>query len=200
MIATTIDLIRHGEPVGGSRYRGQTDDPLSSLGWKQMEDAVGYYREWDLIATSPLLRCREFAESTGKRLKLPVEIEPKFREIGFGSWEGRTAEEISHTFPGALEKFYRDPLQYPPENAEPLRAFEMRINAAWDRMLGIHSGKRILLVCHGGTIRLILTLVLQIPLQNLFKVTVPNAAITRIQHFPSENENFTQLVFHHGQL
>ena len=33
---TTIDLIRHGEPVGGSKYRGQTDDPLSEKGWAQI--------------------------------------------------------------------------------------------------------------------------------------------------------------------
>jgi len=30
---TTIDLLRHGEPVGGKRYRGQIDDPLSEKGW-----------------------------------------------------------------------------------------------------------------------------------------------------------------------
>ena len=40
---TTIDLIRHGEPVGGRKYRGQTDDPLSEKGWAQMWAAVGDY-------------------------------------------------------------------------------------------------------------------------------------------------------------
>ena len=37
-IVTRIDLIRHGEPVGGRRYRGQIDDPLSEKGWKQMRE------------------------------------------------------------------------------------------------------------------------------------------------------------------
>ena len=59
---TTIDLIRHGEPVGGSKYRGQTDDPLSEKGWEQMRAAVGDHRPWEAILTSPLARCRAFAE------------------------------------------------------------------------------------------------------------------------------------------
>ena len=42
---TTIDLIRHGEPVGGRKYRGQTDDPLSEKGWEQMWKAVGDYAQ-----------------------------------------------------------------------------------------------------------------------------------------------------------
>ncbi|MHB1590203.1 MAG: histidine phosphatase family protein [Sulfuricella sp.] len=44
MKSTTIDLIRHGEPVGGRRYRGRTDDPLSEKGWNQMWTAVGDFR------------------------------------------------------------------------------------------------------------------------------------------------------------
>ena len=37
---TTIDLLRHGEPVGGRMLRGATDHPLSETGWQQMTDAV----------------------------------------------------------------------------------------------------------------------------------------------------------------
>ena len=45
-LITTLDLMRHGEPVGGRRYRGRTDDPLSEKGWNQMWTAVGDYRGW----------------------------------------------------------------------------------------------------------------------------------------------------------
>jgi alpha-ribazole phosphatase len=31
-VSTTLDLMRHGEPVGGRRYSGQIDDPLSEKG------------------------------------------------------------------------------------------------------------------------------------------------------------------------
>ncbi len=41
MKITTIDLMRHGEPIGGKKYRGQSNDPLSGKGWEQMWAAVG---------------------------------------------------------------------------------------------------------------------------------------------------------------
>ena len=44
---TLIDMIRHGEPVGGRRYRGQIDDPLSEKGWRQMWAAVAaWVKNW----------------------------------------------------------------------------------------------------------------------------------------------------------
>ncbi|MEW6253578.1 MAG: histidine phosphatase family protein, partial [Planctomycetota bacterium] len=62
-MSTLIDLMRHGEPVGGRRYRGQVDDPLSEKGWAQMRAAVGEAAPWHHVVSSPLLRCREFAET-----------------------------------------------------------------------------------------------------------------------------------------
>ena len=58
---TVIDLIRHGEPEGGKRYRGQIDHPLSATGWQQMWDAVGaqacgYTAFWINRAEAPLER------------------------------------------------------------------------------------------------------------------------------------------------
>ena len=89
---TTIDLIRHGEPVGGSKYRGQTDDPLSEKGWAQMRAALVGHQPWEVVVTSPLVRCRAFAEELAARLALPLEVDARLMEIGFGEWEGRTAE------------------------------------------------------------------------------------------------------------
>lgn len=38
---TRLDLIRHGEPVGGRRFRGDAvDDPLSDTGWQQLESRL----------------------------------------------------------------------------------------------------------------------------------------------------------------
>lgn len=200
MAATRIDLIRHGEPVGGIRFRGQTDDPLSPKGWTQMQDAVGDYREWDAIVSSPLLRCREFGEKTAHRLNVPFKIEDDFREIAFGDWEGLSADEVGKIDPHAVNNFYRDPSRFPPAGGESLSGFNARVVRAWEQLLRINSGRRILLVAHGGTIRIVMSHVLQIPLSNLFRLTVANASITRIQHFSDDAGDFAQLIFHHGSL
>ena len=83
--ATTIDLLRHGTPVGGRRYRGQIDDPLSEEGWAEMWAAVNGARPWRQIVCSPLSRCRQFAEALGDRLALPVAEDPRLREVGFAA-------------------------------------------------------------------------------------------------------------------
>ena len=57
MSETQIDIIRHGEPEGGRRYRGHSiDDPLSKTGWQQMWNAIPENPPWDHIISSPLLR------------------------------------------------------------------------------------------------------------------------------------------------
>ena len=75
-VTTTLDLLRHGEPVGGSRYRGQTDDPLSDKGWAQMRDAVGDVHPWDHIITSPLSRCSDFAHELAARHNIFTSLRP----------------------------------------------------------------------------------------------------------------------------
>ncbi len=115
--STTIDLIRHGEPVGGKRYRGQIDDPLSEKGWQQMWVAVGEHHPWDVIVTSTLSRCRDFAEALGERHGIPVETDARLMEIGFGEWEGRTAAELLAEDPQRLQRFWSDPLNHTPPGA-----------------------------------------------------------------------------------
>ena len=92
---TLIDFLRHGEPVGGRCYRGNgVDDPLAETGWSQMWATLGDACPWDEIISSPLQRCHVFAQVLGERHGLPVRIDERFREVGFGSWEGRTPDQI----------------------------------------------------------------------------------------------------------
>jgi len=197
---TTIDLIRHGEPVGGSKYRGQTDDPLSENGWAQMRAAVGDHRPWEAILTSPLARCRAFAEKLAARLALPLEMDARLMEVGFGEWEGRTAEELLATDSERLARFWSDPMRHAPPGGETLIAFRDRILAAWEDILAHHAGRHVLIVGHAGTIRIAVCHVLDMPLDRLFRIQVPNAGITRIQVDVNGAGVLPCLVFHAGQL
>jgi alpha-ribazole phosphatase/probable phosphoglycerate mutase len=199
-ITTLIDLIRHGEPVGGIRYRGQIDDPLSAKGFQEMRAAVGKERPWELIVSSPLSRCLAFAEELSQESKLPLEVDERLQEIGFGEWQGKTREEITRYDPGVLQRFYRDPTTYRPDGAEGLAEFRTRVVAAVNNILNRHAGKHILIVCHAGTIRMVLGHILDIPLANLFRIKVANAGLTRIEYAEQGDEFLGQLVFHCGAL
>ena len=192
-MTTRIDFIRHGEPEGGAMYRGSAiDHPLSSMGWEQMHAALGNGCHWDVIVSSPLRRCLAFAEALGRQHGLPVETEADFREVGFGSWEGHTREEILARDPEGYAAFYRDPVHCRPEGAEELHAFGRRVAEAFERILERHAGRRILVVAHAGVIRATLGQVLQAPPEAWYRVQVDNAGISRFRR----RNGVDQLLFH----
>lgn len=197
---TTIDMIRHGEPVGGHKYRGQLDDPLSEKGWRQMREVVADHCPWDLIVSSPLSRCRAFAEELAGRHGRPLQIEPRLQEIGFGAWEGKTAAEIIAEDEAMLTRFWSDPLNNTPPGAEPLAAFRDRIVAAWDALLQQHAGKHLLIVGHAGQMRMVIRHLLDMPLDRLFRIQVGNAAISRFQVDGVGAAALPRLIFHDGSL
>lgn len=197
---TIIDLIRHGEPVGGRKYRGQLDDPLSDQGWQQMRDAVGDHCPWQAVLSSPLRRCAAFAEELTERHGLPLHFDGRLMEIGFGAWEGKTAAELLADDPARLANFWRDPLNHTPPGAETLPAFRTRVIAGWDALLEHHAGQHVLVVGHAGMMRMIIREVLEMPLERMFRLQVGNAAISRIRIDGSGDEALPQLVFHNGRL
>jgi alpha-ribazole phosphatase len=197
---TTLDFMRHGEPVGGNKYRGRTDDPLSDKGWEQMRRAVADHSPWSVIVSSPLTRCADFARELAQRHGLPLEMDPRLMELGFGAWEGKTSAELTRSDPEILARFWSDPLAHTPPGGEPLAAFRERVVAVWGKILETHSGEHVLIVAHAGVIRMAISHVLGTPLKNHFRMQVPNAGISRIRVETNGESNFPQLLFHAGSL
>lgn len=174
---TRIDLLRHGETLAGSVYLGRTDAPLTEHGNRQMADALLNAPRYHAVLSSPLVRCAVFAQEYAQRHGLPLHCDARFREMDFGAWDGRSAAEIAAADPGALENFWRDPVACTPPQAEPLLSFQARVLAAWRELPARFPGQRVLLVTHGGVMRIILCHVQQRPLSELLNLSVPHAAL-----------------------
>ena len=189
-----IDLLRHGQPEGGDRFRGVLDDPLSDLGWAQMRAGVEgtIPIPWDRIITSPLRRCAEFSAELAERHGLPLEIEPRLAELAFGAWEGKSYQELREEDAAALQTFFANPTAYTPPGGEKLLEFCARVDAAWDDLLARHQGQHMLIVCHGAVMRAIYRRILHLPLHAFFRLEVPYACLTRIRRHPEGD----RLVFH----
>ncbi len=192
---THIDLIRHGEPEGGRRYRGQIDDPLSATGWRQMWAAIGAEVPWTAVASSPLSRCRAFAERLAERHALPLSVDARLLEVGFGAWEGRTAAQLHAEDPDQIRRFYLDPVNARPAGAEPLADFRTRVVAAFEALVCQHAGGHLLVVTHAGVIRALVAHVLGAPLEAIYRIEVAYAALTRIR---LDGERPPTLVTHAG--
>lgn len=186
---TIIDFIRHGEPLGGRMYRGnQVDHPLSKTGWQQMHAAISKQYlmtdsdefKWDLIISSPMLRCYDFADALSRQLAIPLVIHEDLTEISFGEWEGKTQAEIKAVDPVLFYEYQRDPINNRPTGAEPLEVFNARVLDALSAILKKHQGKNILLVSHAGIMRTILIHVLSSPLKSRQSFRFPYAGMLRL--------------------
>ena len=209
--STLIDVLRHGEPLGGARYRGRTDDALSNAGWQQMTDAielcttdqnnVNKPAPWTHIISSPLSRCADFARLLSETHQLELLIEPRFAEIDFGDWEGLTSQQIMERNSEQLLQYWDNPIDNTPPNGEPLNSFKSRVTSAWNDLLSEHAStdkKHLLVITHGGTLRIIMSHVLTTPLTALFKLDVPYACLSRFQH--QHDSQQSHLIFHNGSL
>lgn len=148
-----IELLRHGD-TGQRSYRGQLDDALSPLGWTQLR-AASFGRSWDAIVTSPLLRCSAFAQELASARHLPLRVDPRLAEYHFGDWQGVPIEALAKDQADALGRFWSDPVAYPPPGAESFAAFRERLRAALNEVALEAASQRVLVVTHGGVIRLL---------------------------------------------
>jgi len=142
---TALLLVRHGETDWNAdgRLQGHTDRPLSDFGRRQARQLAEELAEerLDAIYASDLSRARETAEIVGVRLGLGVVIDPGLREKDWGTWEGLTGVE-------------RDRVEFVGESTE---AHQERMLGALRRIAERHSGGRVLVVTHGGSMRRVQT-------------------------------------------
>lgn len=174
----TIDLLRHGD-TGQRGFRGQIDDALSVAGWAQMRAAVVEW-QWDAVVSSPLQRCAAFAQEVALPRGLPLLLDARLAEYHFGDWQAVPLDEIAERDASALEAFWSDPVAHPPPGAESFAVFEARIRSALSDIARMPQ-QRVLVITHGGVIRLLHCLGHAMELKSMSSVDVPHASVHRLQ-------------------
>lgn len=206
-LITTLDLLRHGECEGGHIFRGAaTDVALSENGETQMRQAVQRLLAeaddipWQAVISSPLQRCVKFAEHLCQRHALSLQQHAGLRELHFGDWEGQAMAQVWQEHQQDLEQYFADPSAYTPPNGESTLDAAQRVDVATQELLHQYRGKHVLVVFHGGSMRLLLANLLHLPLASLAQWQVPYACVSRVQIFHRENSDWPVLNFHnlHG--
>jgi histidinol-phosphate/aromatic aminotransferase/cobyric acid decarboxylase-like protein/broad specificity phosphatase PhoE len=136
----TVLLIRHGAtPLNEARrFQGWIDASLSEAGRREVEAlAQGWETRFGprptRVWTSDLARAVETARLLFPRARhLP---DPRLRELNFGAFEGRTADEAAREDPGAWEGWLADPDGAPPPGGEGLAHFRERVGSWLESVL-----------------------------------------------------------------
>jgi len=175
-----IYLIRHGQisQFTPRRFVGQSDLPLTDHGRFQMSQVAQYFldKEVSRLLCSPLSRCLESAGIVGAALGLRPEVVPDLREIGLGSWEGLSVEEVREQFPGRYEARGRNMAGFRPPGGESFADVQRRAWAAFEAVTA-ELGEPVAIIAHGGVNRVLLCRILGMSLENLFKLEQDYACV-----------------------
>lgn len=141
-------LIRHGLTRYNTekRYCGSTDVHLTQKENERLRSAAFSLPYGTHIITSGMIRCNETAEALFKDASYIKD--PRFREIDFGIFEGRTYEELL-SVPDYLRWCESDGMTAPPKG-ESVSEFESRVDEGLNALLA--SDGSYALVTHGGVI------------------------------------------------
>ena len=169
-------LMRHGAPAVAGRLLGRTDDPATEAGIAACAArAVGL--DVARIEASDLIRARACAEAIGRPSGLPVVVEPRWRELDFGTWDGLAPAAID---PAALGAFYDDPDAAPPPGGECWSSLHDRVGAALAAVPPVST----LVVTHGGAIRAAVAGLCGFDRRQIWAFDLPYAALVSLRVWP----------------
>ena len=200
MIASTrLFLLRHAE-VEEKYHRtfgGRIDMDLSPRGHDQAAALALYLKGtcFDAIYASPMKRALQTLDPLQKQCGLtPVFLE-ELREVHFGDWTGLTWQEVHDRYQVSAYQWldYLEEKKIP--NAEHGAVFRQRVEPALRQILEAHPGQQVAVIAHGGVIRMILSILLELPLIRLAAVDIEYASLSFLDWSPGRMEvrllNFT---------
>lgn len=167
-----IFIVRHGETLWNreKRIQGSADIELSDYGRELAQKTAEGMKDirFDRIISSPLVRAQETAKILRGSRNVPVETDPRIKEMSFGIYEGCILSET----PG-LQLFFDDPENYrAPEGGEVFRELLDRtadfMKNTVEPMAAAHDTERLLIVSHGAAISAIMCYVRQMGIRDFW--------------------------------
>lgn len=181
---TDFTLIRHGQTEANIKgiLQGHLDVPLNETGRLQARCAAERLKneKFDLLISSDLIRAAETAEIIGAVLQLSPVLLPDLREWHLGELEGKESSSLWNLYPEIMDSFNFDNGQdiRVPGGESKFQFFE-RVSGCLDSLAAEYTGKRILLVSHGGTSRAIFRHIAGPPRKGCMIPKTDNASFSR---------------------
>jgi len=176
-------LIRHGETVWTKerRFQGQKDTALTPRGRLQVarfKEEIFVYKP-NIIFSSALKRSKDSAEILCKPLRIKPKVDSRLNEISFGLWEGKTADELLAESDPSYMRWMKGK-SVTPKGGESIPVFNKRVKNFITDCKKRYDNKKIVIVTHGGVIRMFLKELLKLSNKELFKFRIDPGTMTVI--------------------
>jgi len=182
MASSSIIIVRHGrtEFNATGRLQGRTDNPLDEVGLAQAE-AVAAYLQPELLPDtmficSPLLRARQTATAIVNRVGNSFEIDERWIELDYGSYEGLRQAEV----PSNVWRDWRSDNDFATPQGESLNQVQRRVAEACDDLVQRLNGRTAVVVSHVSPIKSAVAWALGMDASVGWKTQLSTASITRI--------------------
>jgi alpha-ribazole phosphatase len=173
-----LHLLRHGAPIEAGRMIGRTDSAPTQDGVTACLERVAGLNVSALIA-SDLMRASKAGEAVAEVMALPLSVDPRWRELDFGAWDGLAPADIGTD---ALTPFWNDPDACPPPGGERWSDIVERVKAAIAALAPVDT----LVFTHGGAIRAALAALLGFDHRQVWAFDLPYAALLSLRIWPGQ--------------
>lgn len=153
-----IYFVRHGETESlriGRHMGGGQDDSLNDVGRSEaLKVARSLDKDFDIIFTSPLKRAKETADILGAELDVPIKMREELAECDTGTLGGKLWSEIEKITHGKVVRGKLGGVDFTPYGGETYDDVVRRVERFCDEMKNEYADKKVLVVTHGGVIRI----------------------------------------------
>ncbi len=186
MSGLRLILVRHAEVEAPYQrvFGGRIDMGISARGRSQAQALAQFLAVHapspDALYASPMRRVRQtLAPYRDNGAPEPREL-AELREVDFGDWTGLTYEQVLERFGVSADAWLDQLCADAIPNAEPSGAYRARIAAVLERILGAHPQGTVTVFCHGGVIRMMLALLLDLPFVKTAAFQIDYASVTEL--------------------
>lgn len=197
---TRLILIRHAEVeasyhriFGGSRI----DMRLSHKGHAQADGLAKYLRNhpFEACYCSPMIRAQHTALPLLAGRDVSLVTLPSLREVDFGAWTGYGWAAVHERFGVSAFDWLTELEHGRIPDGDSVSSLRERVEPCLRRIILNCAGKSAAVVCHGGIVRMILSLLTNMPLSKFSSFEVDYASVTVVDCHPRKTEiqlmNFT---------
>ncbi len=158
---TRVYLIRHAEAEGNvyRRIHGQYDSLITPNGWRQIKALEERFRDIPVTAvySSDLFRTRATAGAVCRAWQLPLNTDPRLREVNMGVWEDETWAAMARRDAEQMQLFNQADPRWQVEGGERFLQVQARATDAILELAAQHPEESIAVVSHGMVIRAVIS-------------------------------------------
>lgn len=152
-------------------------------------------KSFDAIYASPMKRVQQTLAPLLEGRNTASVVMAGLREVDFGDWTGLRWDQVKEKYNISAFDWLSQLEHAAIPNAESAQAFRARVEPCVQQILRDHPAQTVAIACHGGTIRMILSILLGMPLPQMVSFEIEYASFSQVHHWPHKTEvqllNFT---------